>query len=87
MAEAISTSEMLLSVPRWDFNWQTVYRFEKQLLMPKGTVIKATAVWDNSTNNPVNPDPTEEVRYGLQTFEEMMNGWVKYVLEKPAGGR
>ena len=52
--------------------------------MPGGTVLKATAHWDNSANNLGNPDLTEEVKYGLQTWSEMMNGWVRYVAEKPA---
>ncbi len=47
--------------------------------MPKGTKLRATAHWDNSDNNLLNPDSTDEVRYGLQTFEEMMNGWVRYI--------
>jgi len=70
--------ETLLSVPRWDFNWQTVYTFEKPLEMPKGTRIHAIAHWDNSNDNPHNPDASKNVRYGLQTFEEMMNGWVGF---------
>lgn len=73
------TTETLLSVPRWDFNWQTAYFFEELPFMPKGTKLLATAYWDNSDNNLLNPDLTDEVRYGLQTFEEMMNGWVRYI--------
>jgi peroxiredoxin len=75
--------ETLLSVPRWDFNWQMVYRFKEPLKVPKGTRIHSVAHWDNSTNNPYNPDPSKPVRFGLQTWEEMMVGFVAYVWENP----
>ncbi len=75
-------TETLLSVPRWDFNWQSVYRFDPPLAIPQGTRLRSTAHFDNSELNPANPDPAKEVRYGLQTWEEMMNGWVQYVPEK-----
>lgn len=74
--------ETILSVPRWDFNWQSVYRFDPPLALPKGAKIRSTAHWDNSDNNPANPDPSKVVRYGLQTWEEMMNGWVQFVPER-----
>ncbi len=75
--------QTLLSVPRWDFNWQNVYRFQEPLKVPKGTKIHSIAHWDNSTNNPYNPDPTQRVRFGLQTWDEMMVGFVAYVWERP----
>jgi mono/diheme cytochrome c family protein len=75
-------TETLLLVPRWDFNWQSVYRFDPPLPLPKGTRIRMTAHFDNSEYNPANPDPAKEIRYGLQTWEEMMNGWIQYVPEK-----
>ncbi|MEO2161633.1 MAG: redoxin family protein [bacterium] len=71
-------NEILLSVPNWDFNWQTEYFFTEPIDVPKGTVLSSRAIWDNSEDNPLNPDPTVSVRYGRQSFEEMMNGWVKY---------
>jgi hypothetical protein len=73
----------LLSVPRWDFNWQSVYRLKEPLKLPKGTRLHAVAHWDNSKNNPLNPDPTKTVYFGLQSWEEMMVGWVSYVWERP----
>jgi len=76
-------TETILNVARWDFNWQSVYRFDEPLRLAKGTQIRAVAHWDNSDNNPLNPDPSKSVRWGLQTFNEMMNGWVSYVPEKP----
>jgi len=65
----------LLSVPKYDFNWQLVYYFEKPVVLPKGTRIECTAHFDNSVNNPANPDPTKVVKWGDQSWEEMMIGW------------
>lgn len=73
----------LLSVPRWDFNWQSVYQFAEPIEVPKGSRLHAVAHWDNSRNNPYNPDPNKEVRFGLQTWEEMMVGWVVYTWQHP----
>jgi mono/diheme cytochrome c family protein len=73
----------LLSVPRWDFNWQNVYLFQEPIKVPKGSRLHAVAHWDNSRNNPYNPDPNKEVRFGLQTWEEMMVGWAVYTWERP----
>jgi peroxiredoxin len=73
------TSETLLSVPRYDFNWQNSYRFATPKPMPKGTRIDCYAHFDNSADNPANPDATKTVRWGDQTWEEMMIGWVGYV--------
>jgi peroxiredoxin len=67
--------ETLLDVPRWDFNWQLDYILAEPKLMPKGTVLSCEAHYDNSIDNPANPDPTKPVRWGDQTWEEMMIGW------------
>ncbi len=75
--------ETLLSVPRWDFNWQNVYRFEEPLKLPKGAKLHSVAHWDNSTNNALNPDAKKSVRFGLQTWDEMMVGFVAYTWERP----
>jgi hypothetical protein len=72
-------TETLLSVPRYDFNWQSNYRLAKPLELPAGTKIECTAHYDNSANNPNNPDPTKDVRWGDQTWQEMMIGFVDYV--------
>lgn len=73
-------TQMLLDVPRYDFNWQLLYRLSEPYLVPGGSVIKATAWYDNSTGNPANPDPTKLVRWGPQTFDEMMLGYVEYYI-------
>jgi peroxiredoxin/mono/diheme cytochrome c family protein len=75
-------TETLLNVPDWDFNWQTAYRFAKPIAMPKGTKITWSGWWDNSPDNPRNPDPTKEVRWGLQTWDEMHNGWMEVVRKR-----
>lgn len=64
--------EMLLSVPNYDFNWQTDYTFEEPKIMPAGTTIVHSTTYDNSRQNPSNPDPSIEVYWGEQTFEEML---------------
>jgi peroxiredoxin len=74
-------SETLLFVPDYDFNWQSVYRFAEPLKIPKGTKLRWIGQWDNSTDNPRNPDPTQTVGWGLQTWDEMMNGWMEVVWE------
>ena len=65
----------LLSVPFYDFNWQHEYRFTKPVYLPKGTVIECTAYFDNSAENPANPEPSKWVTWGDQTWEEMMIGF------------
>lgn len=70
--------ETLLSVPRYDFGWQHTYRFAEPLKLPKGTRIECTAVYDNSPENKANPDPTKEVYWGDQTWQEMMIGFITY---------
>jgi len=72
--------ETVLSVPNYDFGWQTTYVFTEPKILPKGTVLHCTAHFDNSENNLNNPDPSKEVRWGEQTWEEMMFGWFEMAL-------
>jgi peroxiredoxin len=74
-------TETLLYVPDYDFNWQSVYRFAEPLKVPKGTKLTWIGHWDNSADNPRNPDPKKEVGWGLQTWDEMQNGWMDVVWE------
>ena len=79
--EAISPdgkTETLLDIPRYDFNWQLRYDYAMPRFLPRGTTIKITAVFDNSTENPANPDPTKNVRWGQQTYDEMMIGYLEH---------
>ncbi|HLG17629.1 MAG TPA: thiol-disulfide isomerase [Blastocatellia bacterium] len=71
-------SEILLSVPKYDFNWQLSYVPKEPIALPKGTRLDCVAHFDNSTRNKYNPDPAKEVRWGDQTWEEMMIGWFSY---------
>ena len=73
-------TQTLLRVPRYDFNWQLTYDLEKPILLPKGTEITATAWYDNSPNNKFNPDPKSDVYWGDQTWEEMLAGFVDFVI-------
>jgi peroxiredoxin len=76
--------ETLLDVPRYDFNWQNNFILAEPKLLPEGTKMHCTAYFDNSEGNLANPDPTEEVRFGPQTWHEMMIGWydVSYPVEQ-----
>ncbi len=74
-------SEILLDVPRYDFNWQNAYILEKSKLIPKGTVLTCAGHFDNSADNLANPDPTKEVAWGDQTWNEMMLG--SFVISLP----
>jgi hypothetical protein len=71
--------QMLLSVPRYDFNWQLVYRFQDPVRVEKGSLLEVTAHYDNSPNNPANPDPAKAIRWGDKSEEEMMTSWIEYL--------
>jgi hypothetical protein len=71
----------VLHVPKYNFNWQLVYRLKEPLFLHKGARLDCVAHFDNSPNNPANPDPKKEVRWGPQTWEEMMIGWFDYTLD------
>jgi hypothetical protein len=94
-------SEVLLNVPKYDFNWQLSYYLKEPKKLPKGTLLEVIAHYDNSPNNPHNPDPRQEVRWGEQTWEEMLAAFVDFAIPvdvnpieivrpkapaKPAGG-
>ncbi len=71
--------EILLDVPKYDFNWQLRYLLEKPLPLPPGTRIRCTAWYDNSSRNPANPDSTLEIQWGDQTTDEMLIGFYSIV--------
>jgi hypothetical protein len=70
--------ETLLDVPRYDFNWQTLYKLDRPLLMPKGARMIVTAHFDNSAKNKYNPNPALDVRFGDPTYDEMMIGYYDF---------
>ncbi len=71
----------VLNVPRYDFNWQLTYHLEEPVHVPAGTKLRATGWWDNSEGNPFNPDPSVTVKWGDQTFEEMMIGYFDWIAD------
>jgi hypothetical protein len=75
----------LLSVPNYDFNWQTGYRLAEPLRVPAGSWMLCTGAFDNSTANPHNPDPAARVHWGPQTYNEMFMGFIT-LAEPPAAG-
>jgi hypothetical protein len=77
-------TETLLSVPKYDFNWQTTYVLRKPLELPAGTRIESIAGFDNSPNNRFNPDPSAIVRWGDQTTEEMHIAFLELVIDAAA---
>jgi hypothetical protein len=86
-----STSEVILDVPHYDFKWQTYYMFATPLELPAGSKITSMAWYDNSASNKSNPDPTKDVKWGDQTWEEMQYTGFLYSVPsrrlKPAGGQ
>lgn len=77
------TTETLLNVPNYDFDWQTGYRFREPKRLPRGTQIRVVGAYDNSELNRRNPDPRSTVRFGEQTNDEMFIGYINYA-ELPA---
>src|SRR5271154_296913 len=76
------SSEVVLSVPKYDFNWQTYYVFSKPLAIPKGALLEATAHYDNSDANPSNPNPKIDVHWGEQTWQEMQYSGITYFVDE-----
>ncbi len=77
------TQETLLDIPRYDFNWQLRYEYKEPRTIPRGSKIKVTAVYDNSPANKANPDPAKLVKWGPQTYDEMMIGYIEYFTALP----
>jgi len=76
--------EIVLRVPKYDFGWQTDYWLAEPITLPKGSKLHVSAHFDNSPANRANPDPKATVRWGDQTWEEMMIGFFTYTVEGPA---
>lgn len=72
-------TQTLLYVPAYDFNWQFTYQARKPIVLPKGTRLEVIGEYDNSANNPLNPDSHQAVRWGSASEMEMMDGWMEYV--------
>ena len=76
------TMQLLLDVPRYDPNWQLTYRLAEPIELPKQTTLRVTGWFDNSRNNPGNPDPGKTVHWGQQVDEEMLIGFIEYCAAK-----
>ncbi|MCA8986022.1 MAG: redoxin domain-containing protein [Planctomycetaceae bacterium] len=79
--------ETILSIPRYDFNWQTSYRLIEPMLLPAGARMYCTAHFDNSSGNAYNPDPSQSVKWGDQTWEEMMIGYFDIAIPIQSGSQ
>jgi len=79
--------EDLLKVSEYDFNWQSGFEFETPVSVPKGTRIECIAHFDNSESNPNNPDPSRDIAFGLQSEDEMLIGFVDYIVDEGVSPR
>lgn len=70
--------QTLLHVPKYDFNWQHTYEFADRPILPAGSVLRFTLWWDNSEENPYNPDPSKDITWGLPTHAEMSQGYMQF---------
>lgn len=84
MVDPDGTEKTILSVPKYDFNWQTDYVFTKPIHLAKGTKLRTSAWYDNSAGNKANPDPTKDVTWGDQTWEEMQFTAFTFTIDEPA---
>ena len=75
-------SQLMLNLPHCSYLWQTIYLEKKPLRVPKDTRVSVRAHWDNSVNNPLNPDPTATVRWGDQRWDGMLVPFVGVLVEK-----
>ncbi len=87
LVRADGTTEVILDVPRYDFNWQLVYQPMEPLRVNAGDKLIGTAWYDNSEANPANPDPSEAVTYGEHSFEEIMFRFFEFIPGESAGAK
>lgn len=86
VVNSAGVTRTLLDIPRYDFNWQLLYRYSEPEALSKGDTLKFTVWYDNSEKNPANPDPTQTVRYGRQLSDEMHLGYVEYFVPNEVPG-
>lgn len=82
LIRANGSEEILLDIPRYDFNWQLSYEPMEPIRVERGDILRGRAWYDNSAANPANPDPDHPVRYGEQSFEEMMFGFFDWIPDR-----
>jgi hypothetical protein len=73
-------TQSIVDVPHYDFHWQMLYSLAEPLLLPSGTKLHMTAYFDNSPNNPNNPDPAKEIFWGEQSWDEMITGFMDFAI-------
>lgn len=73
--------QTLVSVGDFSFNWQWMYKFKVPIDVAKGSKILVEGIYDNTYQNPLNPDPTQELHYGIQSTDEMLIGFFNYTIE------
>jgi hypothetical protein len=79
LVEPDGSERILLDVPKYDYNWQNIYRLREPIPAPAGSFMKVEAHWDNSAGNPANPDPAIDVPWGDGTNNEMLVGFIDYI--------
>ncbi|QNJ99207.1 redoxin domain-containing protein [Constantimarinum furrinae] len=80
IVEPDGKNKVLVSVPDYNFNWQWLYKLKVPTFVPKGSIILVEGIYDNTYQNPLNPDPTQEVNWGLQSTDEMLIGFFNFTL-------
>ena len=79
------TKRELISIKRWDFDWQSDFRYREPVRLPKGTTLQMRYTFDNSAQNVRNPhQPPQRVQYGLQSSDEMGELWFWIETQTPA---
>jgi hypothetical protein len=82
VAKPDGATEDFFSIPAYNYGWQPHYWLDESVSIEPGTVITVAGAFDNSLSNPFNPDPREEVSWGLESWEEMFTGYLTYVIEE-----
>ena len=77
-----NTLRTIVSIHDFNFNWQWLYRLKNPISVPKGSKIIVEGIYDNTFQNPLNPDPYKELHYGIQSTDEMLIGFFNYTLDK-----
>ncbi|MCW8194567.1 redoxin domain-containing protein [Proteobacteria bacterium 005FR1] len=74
------STKVLMNVPDYSYNWQPTFALEEPIYLPAGTEVTVSGAFDNSKYNPANPDPSKELTFGLQTWDEMFIGYFSYAI-------
>src|SRR5690606_38067644 len=75
------STRVLMNVPDYSYNWQPTFELEEPIRLPAGNKVVVSGAFDNSKYNPANPDPSKELTFGLQTWDEMFIGYFSYYID------